>query len=61
MFAAARPRGSAEDGRRDVLPLGRAALEPAMDLAMRYAAAQGLLPRRLDPAEIWEGLPPDIA
>jgi 4,5-dihydroxyphthalate decarboxylase len=40
---------------------GREALAPAMTLASRYAAEQGLLgkPLRLD--EVWEGTPTDIA
>ncbi|GEO42648.1 hypothetical protein SAE02_67960 [Skermanella aerolata] len=29
----------------DPLPIGRAALEPAIDLALRYSAEQGSLPR----------------
>jgi 4,5-dihydroxyphthalate decarboxylase len=45
---------------RDPLPLGRRALEPAVELALRYAAEQGLLPRHLDPEEVWEGLPPEM-
>ena len=40
-------------------PMGRAALAPAIALALRYAARQGLLQRPLDPAEIWTGLPAD--
>ena len=54
--AAAPPRTEA----RDPYPLGRAALQPAIDLALRYTAEQGLLPRRLDGAEVWEGLPDDV-
>jgi 4,5-dihydroxyphthalate decarboxylase len=46
---------------RDALPMGRAALRSAVELALRYAAEQGLLPRPLDVAEVWEALPPDIA
>lgn len=42
---------------RDSLPMGRAALRPAIDLALRYSTEQGLLPRRPDAGEIWEGLP----
>jgi 4,5-dihydroxyphthalate decarboxylase len=41
------------------LPMGRAALAPAIALAIRYATAQGLLPRALSPREIWTGLPED--
>ena len=48
--AAAAPGGNA-------LPMGRAAVQPAVDLALRYSAAQGLLPRMLGPAEVWTGLP----
>ena len=43
----------------DALPTGCAALRPAVDLALRYSAEQGLLPRHLDPAEVWDGLPAD--
>lgn len=35
----------------------RAALDPALDLASRYAAEQGLIERRLSLAEIWSGSP----
>jgi 4,5-dihydroxyphthalate decarboxylase len=35
----------------------RAALDPALDLAARYAAEQGLTDRRLSLAEIWTGSP----
>ncbi len=48
--AGATPGGS-------ILPLGRAALQPAVDLALRCSADQGLLPRTLDRDEVWEGLP----
>jgi 4,5-dihydroxyphthalate decarboxylase len=41
------------------LPMGRAALAPAISLAIQYAMAQGLLPRALSPEEIWTGLPDD--
>jgi 4,5-dihydroxyphthalate decarboxylase len=43
------------------LPIGRAALDPALLLASRWCAAQGLTPRVLSLDEIWAGLPPDIA
>jgi 4,5-dihydroxyphthalate decarboxylase len=39
----------------------RAALQPAIDLALRYSAEQGLLARAVTSAEIWEGLPADVA
>jgi 4,5-dihydroxyphthalate decarboxylase len=42
---------------RDPYPIGRAALQPAMRLALRYTAEQGLLPHRLDIEDVWEGLP----
>lgn len=42
------------------LPQGRAALDPAVALAIRYARGQGLLPRELTPDEAWEGLPAGI-
>jgi 4,5-dihydroxyphthalate decarboxylase len=41
----------------DPLPMGRSALRPAVELALRYAAEQGLLPRPLREDEVWEGLP----
>ncbi len=50
----------APDG-RDSLPMGRAALRPAIGLALRYATEQGLLPRHLDAEEVWEGLPAGAA
>ena len=40
-------------------PIGRTALDPAITLATRYAAAQGLIPSELTSDEIWAGLPPD--
>lgn len=43
-----------------VLPQGRAALDPAVTLAIRYAREQGLLPRDMTLDEAWEGLPPGI-
>jgi 4,5-dihydroxyphthalate decarboxylase len=38
---------------------GRAALEPAIALALRYAGEQGLLERPLALDEVWSGLPPE--
>jgi 4,5-dihydroxyphthalate decarboxylase len=59
MFRAARatvlPRGD-----RDPLPTGRTRLRSALALALRYAAEQGLLPRRLEIEDVWEGLPVDV-
>ena len=51
MFRAAAAPGA------EALPMGRAALQPAVDLALRYSAEQGLLPRTLGPDEVWDGLP----
>ncbi len=42
-------------------PGGRAALEPAIALAVRWCVADGLLPRPLTMADVWDGLPPGIA
>lgn len=61
MFAAARADLAPAAGGRSVLPMGRAALRPAIELALRYAADQGMLPRPLTIEEVWEGLPPDIS
>lgn len=48
-----RPAGGA-------LPFGRGALQPAIDLALSYAAEQDLLPRALPGEEVWEGLPAEL-
>jgi len=45
---------------RDPLPASRAALDPAIALALRYSLEQKLLPRPIAPAEVWEGLPSEI-
>jgi 4,5-dihydroxyphthalate decarboxylase len=42
------------------LPCGRDALRPALGLAIRYGAEQGLLPRPLGLDEVWDGLPAGI-
>src|SRR5215204_4353943 len=42
---------------RERYQIGRSALQPAISLVLRYTAEQGLLPRRLDIDEVWEGLP----
>lgn len=54
MFRAARPVGLPG---RDAMPMGRAALQPAIDLALRYSAEQGLLPMPLAADAVWDGLP----
>jgi 4,5-dihydroxyphthalate decarboxylase len=55
MFRAAKVAAMPEDA--DVLPMDLPSLRPAIDVALRYAAEQGLLGRRLSPVEVWEGLP----
>ncbi len=57
MFRDAKAAVAPDAGGREVLPIGRVALQPAIDLALRYSTEQGLLPRRLDPEKVWEGLP----
>lgn len=47
-------------GGRDPLVEGRAALDPAVRLALRYTAEQGLLPRSMTVEDVWEGLPADL-
>lgn len=42
---------------RTRMPAGRAALQPAIDLALRYCTEQGLLPNPLAPSAVWDGLP----
>jgi 4,5-dihydroxyphthalate decarboxylase len=59
MSRAARAGAPLPGDGRDPHPIGRTALEPAIRLALRYAAEQGLLPRPLGPDEVWEGLPAD--
>ena len=45
---------------RDPYPAGRAALAPAIALAVRTMEAQGMLPAPVDPAAVWEGLPASV-
>lgn len=59
LFRDAKAAAPAAPGGRDPLPMGRAALRPAIELALRYSTEQGLLPRPLDAGEVWEGLPPE--
>jgi 4,5-dihydroxyphthalate decarboxylase len=42
-------------------PSSRAALDPAVGTALRYAGEQGLLERPLELNEVWAGLPASIA
>ncbi len=57
MFREAKAAGPPQASGRDALPIGREALRPAVELALRYSADQGLLPRRPGAEEVWEGLP----
>lgn len=41
-------------------PSSRAALRPVLELALRYMAEQGMLPRPLTVEDAWEGLPADV-
>ncbi|TPG47295.1 ABC transporter substrate-binding protein [Roseomonas nepalensis] len=51
---------SVPPGERGPPPATRAALRPAIELALRYMADQGMLPRPLTVDEAWAGLPPGI-
>jgi 4,5-dihydroxyphthalate decarboxylase len=42
---------------REPLVFGRAALDPAIRLALRYTAEQGLLPYGMGVEDVWAGLP----
>jgi 4,5-dihydroxyphthalate decarboxylase len=42
-------------------PRSRAALNPALELASRWCADQGLMARPLSLHEIWAGLPAAVA
>jgi 4,5-dihydroxyphthalate decarboxylase len=55
MFDASRDAARPDTETRRALPIGREALGPAVALALRYCTAQGLLPQRLTPDEIWQG------
>jgi 4,5-dihydroxyphthalate decarboxylase len=57
MFRDAKAAVSSDAGGRDSLPMDRAALQPSIDLALRYSAEQGLLPGPLGVEEVWKGLP----
>jgi 4,5-dihydroxyphthalate decarboxylase len=60
LFRDAKAAAAPPDGGVDTLPMGRAALRPAIDLALRYSSEQGLLPRQLGLDELWEGLPEEV-
>jgi len=58
MFREARDLApSVSPGKGEMHLQGRAALDPAVALALRYANEQKLLPRRMSLDEVWEGLP----
>ncbi len=59
MFEAAASLAPAE-GRTEPC-FGRAALQPAVELALGYMNEQELLPKRLGVADVWEGLPAAVA
>jgi 4,5-dihydroxyphthalate decarboxylase len=52
--------GEARSASTGDLPFGRNAVTPAVALALRYATAQGLLPRPFTMEEVWDGLPPAV-
>jgi 4,5-dihydroxyphthalate decarboxylase len=54
MFRAAKEAAGLA-GSPDPYLIGREPLQPAIELALRYAGQQGLLPRSLTPPEIWDG------
>jgi 4,5-dihydroxyphthalate decarboxylase len=57
MFAAAKALAPPKGDSLDPHPFVRAAIDPALELAARYAAEQGLTTRHLELAEIWRGSP----
>jgi 4,5-dihydroxyphthalate decarboxylase len=57
LFGEAKGAASPSAGGRDPLVFGRAALRPAIVLALKYTAEQGLLPHRMEVDDVWEGLP----
>ena len=57
MFRDAKAAAPPRPGGHDPLPMCRTALQPAITLALRYCAEQGLLPRHLGIEDVWEGLP----
>ena len=57
MFRAAKAVAGLSLGARDPYAIECAALQPAIDLALRYAQEQSLLPRPLRKDDVWEGLP----
>jgi 4,5-dihydroxyphthalate decarboxylase len=47
--------------RPDPYLIGRDALQPAINVVLRYCEQQGLLPRKLSSAEVWDGLPEEAS
>jgi 4,5-dihydroxyphthalate decarboxylase len=56
MFRASKAQGPPASGAFDRAPTGREAIAPSVDMAMRLALAQELLPRPLDAEEVWRGV-----
>jgi 4,5-dihydroxyphthalate decarboxylase len=46
-------KSSEKSGARDPRPIGRAAIDPAIELAIRYSLEQGLITRKLTLDEVW--------
>jgi 4,5-dihydroxyphthalate decarboxylase len=55
MFREAKAAAARSADGRDAYPVGCAALAPAIRLVLRYCLEQGLLPRPLPMADVWEG------
>ena len=51
---------AAAGGNRDLL-IGRAALLPAINLALRFSIEQGLVPASMTAEQVWKGLPASIS
>jgi 4,5-dihydroxyphthalate decarboxylase len=60
MFLAAKAAGQQSPSGRDRAPMGRSTVEPSVTLALRYATAQGLLPRPLSLEDVWRGSPKNL-
>jgi len=57
LFEASKIASGRPKPERDNCPFGRAAIEPSLQMAMRLALEQGLLPHPLSLKEIWENSP----
>jgi 4,5-dihydroxyphthalate decarboxylase len=60
LFREAKAAGLQITGEHDPYPFGCPALQPAIDLVLRYAMEQGLLPHLLQAHDVWKGLPDDL-